>query len=221
MAFVNENLRFFRPLLVKKGVLPPHPALYNPFMADVLTLSGVTIARGVTVLAAHITHALPAGGLLLLTGPNGAGKTSLLRAMAGLLDVDGTLARPASLQFLAAQPLSPSLETPRQYLTYQAALRGLPFTVADDPFGITRVLDTPLNKLSTGWRQRVKLSRLLAAHAPLWLLDEPSDGLDAGAVRTLQDVVNMHLSQGGATVIATHDPHLWPGAQALDMAVQA
>ncbi len=195
--------------------------LITAYMADLLTFTGVNVARGGVTLAHNITHALGTGGLLLLTGPNGSGKTSFLRAAAGLLEFTGTMHRAGDAQFLAAQPLSPSLETPRQYLTYQAALMGVPFTLATDVFEITRVLDTPLNKLSTGWRQRVKLSRLLCGNRAVWLLDEPSDGLDAAGVRTLQAVVKTHLHNGGAAIIATHDPHLWPDAQTMDMTVPA
>lgn len=192
-----------------------HCTLYNRPM---LTLRALTVARGPAILARDLACTVPAGGVLLLTGPNGSGKTSLLRILAGLLPpASGTVeVPPEPPHWVAAQPLPPSRETAREYLAFQAALMGGSHTPANDPFAIAQVLDTPLGRLSTGWRQRVKLTRLTLAERPLWLLDEPSDGLDADGLARLQKQITAHASNGGAVIIATHQPQLWPEAAKLD-----
>lgn len=191
-----------------------------------LGFDNLTVARGDDVLMSGLTLDLAAGGILLLTGPNGAGKTSLLRAAAGLLrPAVGTIRR-ADFHFLSAAPVPPSLETPREYLAFHAALtptlsrkreREGPTKWEGEgySFNIKEILDTPLNRLSTGQRQRVKLSRLLSGDKPLWLLDEPSDGLDAKGVAALQNLIAAHTAKGGAALIATHQPALWPDARVL------
>ena len=180
-----------------------------------LNIDTLMITRGAAVLVSGMTRTLDKGRLWVLSGPNGTGKTSFLRAAAGLLNAaEGTVTR-TPLHWISAQAIPPSPETPRQYLAFHAALAGGHINTALDPFRISTILDTPMNRLSTGWRQRVKLSRLWQAPRPLWLLDEPSDGLDAEGLETLQNIIKSHLENGGAAIIATHQPQLWPHGETI------
>jgi heme exporter protein A len=190
-----------------------------------LHIHNLTIARGNdALLLQNLSLSVAAGTTLVLKGANGSGKTSFLRAIAGLLTpLAGHIDKPDFL-WLAAQPIIPSLETPRDYLAFHELLTVTPAKAGvwpdarlrgHDNFGILNLIDTTFNKLSTGQRQRVKLSRLLVAHQPLWLLDEPSDGLDAEGVKTLQYIITQHTKNGGVAVIATHQPTLWPQAETL------
>jgi len=65
----------------------------------------------------------------------------------------------------------------------------------------------PARLLSAGQRRRVALARLLAAPAPLWLLDEPTSSLDDEGVRRFARVVVDHCAGGGLVVLSSHgDP---------------
>jgi ABC-type Mn2+/Zn2+ transport system ATPase subunit len=65
--------------------------------------------------------------------------------------------------------------------------------------------DVPIGELSGGQQQRVLLARALAAHASIYLLDEPTTGLDS-VTQSLVDTVTAELAQAGCLVItATHD----------------
>jgi len=190
--------------------------MHTLYKAPMLTTNALTIARGAAILASDIGCHIVAGDTLLLTGPNGAGKTTFLRTIAGLLTpTSGQIDKTAPSHWIAAQALPPSLETVRDYLAFHAALMNVPYTQPRDVFGIDTVMDTPLYRLSTGWRQRVKLTRLLLCERALWLLDEPSDGLDASGLTALQSLIAAHTLSGGAVVIATHQPHLWPQAKTM------
>jgi heme exporter protein A len=59
------------------------------------------------------------------------------------------------------------------------------------------------------------LARLLVAHRPLWLLDEPTLALDTTAQAMLTALMQNHLGSGGLIVAATHTPLDLPGAREL------
>ena len=73
----------------------------------------------------------------------------------------------------------------------------------------------PVRLLSTGQRRRAGLARVIGAEAPIWLLDEPANGLDVAGVTLLEAAVADHRARGGIAVVATHLPLALPGAQML------
>jgi heme exporter protein A len=74
------------------------------------------------------------------------------------------------------------------------------------PMGLDRLADVPVRMLSTGQRKRATLARVIASGAPVWLLDEPANGLDADGQERLAAAMAAHRAQGGAVFAATHQP---------------
>ncbi len=160
------------------------------------------------------------GDLIVLRGANGTGKSSLLRVLAGLLaPAGGTLAwdgedvaedparHRSRLHFVGhADALKPTL-TLGEHIVFHAGLRGAPAcdpAAALDAFGLAALAKVPARVLSQGQRRRAALARLLAAPAKLWLLDEPTNGLDAAATDGLARAIAKHRAGGGTVVAATH-----------------
>jgi heme exporter protein A len=193
--------------------------------------------RGERAVFAGLSFAVPAGGALLLTGPNGAGKSSLLRVLAGLLPAAaGTLlwdgadamaeraAHARRLRYVShADALKPAL-TARENLRFYARLwgGGGDAEAALAALGLGPLADLPARVLSSGQRRRLALARLALSDgaaappaAPLWLLDEPSVGLDAAAVGRLGTLLARHRAAGGMVVAATHLPLPLPDAAEL------
>jgi heme exporter protein A len=197
----------------------------------VLEARGLACLRGERAVFAGVSFRLEPGAALLLTGANGAGKSSLLRLLAGLLppaagallwgggDALADRAEHARrLRYLSPQDaLKPAL-TARENLLFAARLHGGggDADAALGALGLLPLAELPVRLLSTGQRRRLALARLaLAPAAPLWLLDEPTLGLDAASVSRLGELLARHREGGGAVVAATHLPLPLPGAAGL------
>lgn len=184
--------------------------------------------RGERAVFAGLSFRLQAGGALLLTGPNGAGKSSLLRVLAGLIPAaegrllwDGNdaladrVAHAARLRYLGhGDALKPSL-TAAENLGFYARLWGGEVGPALAALGLADLSDLPARVLSSGQKRRLALARLALAPAGLWLLDEPTVGLDAASVDRLGRLLAEHRGRGGMVLAATHLPLPLPGAGEL------
>ncbi|WP_456305707.1 heme ABC exporter ATP-binding protein CcmA [Falsiroseomonas tokyonensis] len=184
--------------------------------------------RGDRAIFAGLSFQLEAGGALLLLGANGAGKSSLLRLLAGLIPpAEGALlwdgadaladrvAHAARLRYLSHQDaLKPSL-TARENLLFYSRLWGGDVAGALEAVDLTDLAELPARILSSGQKRRLALARLALAPARLWLLDEPTVGLDAASVARLGGLLAAHRAAGGAVIAATHLPLPLPGAREL------
>jgi heme exporter protein A len=72
--------------------------------------------------------------------------------------------------------------------------------------GIAGIAEVPVRMLSTGQRKRGALARVIAGKAPIWLLDEPGNGLDTSALAALAQAMAAHRGRGGIILAATHQP---------------
>jgi heme exporter protein A len=72
--------------------------------------------------------------------------------------------------------------------------------------GLQELADLPGRMLSAGQRRRLALARLALSRAPLWLLDEPTLGLDVSSVERFGAMLAAHRASGGMTIAATHLP---------------
>jgi heme exporter protein A len=71
-------------------------------------------------------------------------------------------------------------------------------------FDLTAIADDPARLLSSGQKRRLSLARLATVERSLWLLDEPTVGLDQNSTGKLNDLLKSHLDTGGMAIVATH-----------------
>ena len=175
-------------------------------------IDGVTVLDGVSFTA-------PPGQVTAFIGPNGAGKTTTLRAILGIDHLTSGRAliggRPFAAHRWPAQVVGALLtadgahprRTARGHLRVVAASNALPKSSVDDALrltGIASIADIPVGQMSLGMRQRLGLATTLIGDPAVLILDEPHNGLDAGAIRWLR-VLLRALADGGRTVlVSTH-----------------
>ena len=83
--------------------------------------------------------------------------------------------------------------------------------------GLAGLADVPVRMLSAGQRRRGALASVIASGAALWLLDEPTNGLDAAAAAALEDAIATHRAAGGIVLAATHQTLALPAAATLTL----
>lgn len=193
--------------------------------------------RGERTVFSGLDFSLEAGGALVLIGPNGSGKSSLLRLMSGLLPpASGTLtwenagigedreAHGGRLHYVGHHDAVKPVLSVAENVAFWASLRGggketaAAVMAALETLGIAHLADVPGRFLSAGQKRRVNLARILAAPAPLWLLDEPTTALDKQAIAALEATIAGHRETGGMVVVSTHSDMRLGTSDVLDLA---
>lgn len=173
----------------------------------------------------RVSVEMHAGTLTALTGDNGAGKSTLLGLLAGLLrPSEGQVAVfgeafsgffPADIRervgFLGHLPfVYPDLSGRENLAFFRGLYRVDPAKAATDDallaeVGLTDASHRLARTYSRGMTQRLALARMLLQDAPIWLLDEPSTGLDAAGQALLSRVLAEAKARGRCVVAVTHD----------------
>ena len=189
-------------------------------MTAKLSADDLTLFRGERCLFKGLSFALNPGELLLLEGRNGSGKTSLLRAIAGLLELETGQIRwndiplhrdrqsfQNSLVWMSHKSGFKSDLTLVENLRHEASLRlqsDIEFNDVLKQLGLNRLTRLPMRSLSAGQQRRVSLARMLMSSAELWMMDEPQSNLDSEGRDLAIRLLGEHLSRGGMAIVAAH-----------------
>ena len=177
-------------------------------MQPPLLVRDLACARGERLLFRGLSFALDEGEALQVIGANGTGKSSLLRIVAGLLHPFAGLVERQVAESLTDDrlPLDEHLPLGRAFAVWHRLGAGDYAGDALATVGLGGLADVPVRMLSTGQRRRVAMARVQASGAPIWLLDEPANGLDTASVARLEAMIARHRAEGGMGLVATHLP---------------
>lgn len=171
-----------------------------------------------------ISFEIPKGEVFGYIGPNGAGKSSTIKALATLVKpYSGSLSigkidvveNPSLIRqkigylpdfFGVYEDLSV-----KEYLHFFAAAYQIPMSgrvqSINDVLELTDLdtkIDTRVDDLSRGMKQRLGLARLLLHDPDLLLLDEPASGLDPRARIEMRELLKELRKMGKTIIISSH-----------------
>jgi ABC-type multidrug transport system ATPase subunit len=181
---------------------------------------GLTRAFGRDLAVDHVDLCVPRGAVYGFLGPNGAGKTTTIRLLLGLLRPDGgevwlngerfTAGQGDLLRNIGALVEGPSLYpnlTGKENLEVTRRLLDLPRGHVNDAlerFGLTAVRARLVKTYSMGMRQLLGLALAWIGRPTLLVLDEPANGLDPAATRTLRGLFRETTAAGSAVLVSSH-----------------
>lgn len=176
--------------------------------APEIQLTGAAIQRGNRLVLRDFSVEANAGQIVWIRGQNGSGKSTLLRAIAGLLPLAGGTLRVKGRIALTDEAIGLDLEQSLESnLRFWARLDGVSNAALEsalEALDLVALAELPVRFLSAGQKRRGALARMLASGAPIWLLDEPYNGLDQANVVRLDAALHRHAAGGGIALIASH-----------------
>lgn len=200
-----------------------------------LSLNGVSKLYGETWIFRGIDLNLSSGGRLAVTGPNGSGKSTLLSIIIGLTlptngevlysDQNGPISKSeigARLSFTAPYANLFNELTAVEMLKRIEGFRSFISDMKVDEIINLAMLDDhrtkPLNKYSTGMRQRLRLALALTLQSELLILDEPTSNLDDMGKQWYQDLLNKYVGDRTLIIASNEKEDLIACNEVLELA---
>jgi ABC-2 type transport system ATP-binding protein len=187
-------------------------------MNNAIDVKHLRVERGGNLVIPQLDVTIPSGSVTGLLGPSGCGKTTLIRCIAGIQvtvrgnvtvlgEPAGSAANRARVAYVTqSSSVYPDL-TVRQNLDYFAALCGgsdADVQRALEQVGLADRSGSLTGELSGGQRTRVSLAAALLADPDVYLLDEPTVGLDPVLRRDLWLLFQELADDGRTLLVSSH-----------------
>ena len=188
-----------------------------------IKVRNLTKNYGTHLAVKGISFDIKPGKIYGLLGPNGAGKsttmnilTGCLAATSGEVKVDGhdifdePLEAKRHIGYLPEQPPVYGEMTPKEYLTFVAEAKGVPFEKSlrhvKEVMQLTQIYDVRnrlIRNLSKGYRQRVGIAQAMIGEPDVIILDEPTVGLDPAQIIEIRNLIRK-LGSIKTVIISSH-----------------
>lgn len=168
----------------------------------------------------HVTLTLESGKIHGLIGDNGSGKSVLLKCICGILPVDaGTIvvenvpvkpgaARLPQIGLVIEHPGFLNAMSGWRNLKYLAGIRGMignrQIQQALDQVSLTADARKKVKKYSLGMRQRLAIAQAIMENPPVYIMDEPFNGLDKASVEKVRQLFLSLKEEGKTFLLVSH-----------------
>ncbi|MDG7056455.1 MAG: heme ABC exporter ATP-binding protein CcmA [Wolbachia endosymbiont of Meromenopon meropis] len=157
---------------------------------------------------------------ILITGSNGSGKTTLMKSLSGLSPpasgnithcgkniYDCSRSYTSSMVYVGHKNACNDDLTVAENIELWAEIRNTRELIMATIccFQLQPVLNVKYSQLSSGWKRRVALARLLISDANVWLIDEPFCNLDSLAYELVLNLISIRSEQNGIVIITEHN----------------
>lgn len=185
-------------------------------------LKNVSLGYGRDVVVKNVDFMLSRGDFVALVGANGVGKSTLINTLVGILE---PIAGKVSLEFQTKRKnpfndigFSPQDQIMDWYMNvYDNIIQGpvlAGFSRKEaaknckkviELLDITKISSSPVDHISGGQQQRVQIARELAKDPQIYILDEPTTGLDVETSERLFSFLKKRSQQGALILVSSHD----------------
>ena len=185
-----------------------------------IEINNLSFARGNSLIYKNINFSLSQGELLVIKGANGAGKTTLLSnilnftdPLEGRINYNGTEIdnHIASQYFLYIGETNFAFDslTLNQNIEYWLSIHNVKFdkSVIDKSvnfFFQDLNLDKKFYQLSFGQKKKLQLLLLMLVNKPIWILDDPFNGLDNKSIINVHSLLKKKLENKGIIILTSH-----------------
>jgi len=183
-------------------------------MNNLISLENINLNFADQNILKNINLEIKKGDFITIIGPNGAGKSSLIKIIIGSVKNDyGKIVRNKNLKIgYVPQKIDINQTIPinaKYFLQLNQKIKPKLFDKILRDLKIENFLETQLNNLSGGQRQKILLAKALLSEPNLLILDEPAQNLDiSGQLEFYNYIKNLHQEQKTSILMISHDLHI-------------
>lgn len=178
----------------------------------ILEVSGVSKSYKKKQVLLESSFTVDQGSCIVLCGGNGAGKSTIIKILTGIETpstgkVTFHTTKKKTFGYMPDQMVFPKEQTPIEILSYYGSFLGSTkekIHEAIKKVGLWNERNQKVGSFSKGMSQRVNLAQCLLADADIYILDEPTNGLDPYWVIIFKQIIHELKEQGKTVILSSH-----------------
>lgn len=186
-------------------LLPNRPSTIQKGSA--LEVFALSVAVKEKQLLKPLSFTVQRGEIVVVAGPNGSGKSTLLKSLCGILkSPSGTVKNEGGLGYVPQSPEYLFLtQRVKDEVAYSGSLEKTELQNLMARLRLNEIKNAHPFAISHGQKRRVAIAAMLADRRHILLMDEPTSGQDAAALKELFQLIDGRAQEGATFLIVTHD----------------